>query len=436
MAALRAPCHSQLRSANTNVMKRPNILLLFTDQQRFDTIQALGSSFSALTPHMDSLVREGVSFDNTFCTSPVCGPSRATLMTGLHPGQAGMPENPSAGQPPLSTALPTVGKRLQAAGYQTVYHGKSHLGGDLREHGFEVADECSHDESTRLMASRFWKDRDWLINDRPFFHVVSFLNPHDLYFYDPNVRVDGFRRPWTNINPESNDRLPAAAQSRLADWPEGRWGAYHEFYSSLIERVDGDIGETLHQLRCSGFFENTWILFTSDHGDMAGEHNLPFKGPFVFEGVTRVPLVIVPPQARFLGPGPKGTFAHDIEPGRRTQLSSLVDIVPTILDLAGIAPDANLPGRSLVPVVCDANAAALHEYVFASWHRPGIRMVRSEEWKYARHENGEEELYHIAQDPAEIRNLARLVEHADVKARLRRTLKTHLESTRDAFTLG
>jgi len=393
---------------------RPNILLLLTDQQRFDTIQAMGSRFSARTPHMDSLAKAGIAFENAFCTAPVCSPSRATLMTGLFPDQAGMPGNLNSPCQPLATALPTIGKMMRAAGYETAYHGKWHLGGDLHEHGFEVAEECSHDETTQLMASRFWKDHDWCINDRPFFQVVSFLNPHDHYFYDPEHRVPGFARPWDNTNP-GND-LPQVAQSRRADWPEEQWGSYFEFYSQLLERVDRNIGETLHQLRCSGFFSNTWIIFASDHGDMAGEHDLPFKGPYQYEGVVRVPLIIVPPQSRFSGPQTPGTFAHDLQPGKRAQLCSLIDIVPTVLDIAGINPNPELLGRSLLPVVRDAQASAPHKFVFASWHQPGLRMVRSA-------------------DPAEKRNLAGVADAAEQKAALVAVLKNHLECTGDSFVL-
>lgn len=414
-------------------MPRPNILLLLTDQQRIDTIQALGSAFAARTPHLDSLVRAGVSFDHAYCTAPVCSPSRATLMTGLHPHAAGVPGNLGAGSPPLSPTIPTVGKMLRAAGYQTVYHGKWHLGGDLHEHGFEVAEECSHDESTRLLASRFWKDRDWMNNDRPFFHVVSYLNPHDHYFYDPAAQVEGFKRPWHNTQPEGPAAQAIAA--RRPDWPEERWGAYFAFYENLIERVDADIGETLHQLRCSGFFGNTWIIFTSDHGDMAGEHGLPFKGPFGYEGVTNVPLVIVPPQSRFAGPQPAGTFETGIAPGRREQLCSLADIVPTIRDLAGLPPDSSLPGRSLVPVLHNADSDDVHEVVFSAWQSPGMRMARASRWKYIAHENGDEELFHIATDPCETRNLADSADATEIKASLRQELSEHLARMRDPFVV-
>ena len=105
---------------------RPNILLVFTDQQRFDTIRELGSSFEAETPAMDFLAQEGVTFDNCFCTAPVCSPSRSTMMTGLYPSQAGMPGNLYDPCPPMLPTIDTAGNYFRAAGYETIYHGKWH----------------------------------------------------------------------------------------------------------------------------------------------------------------------------------------------------------------------------------------------------------------------------------------------------------------------
>jgi arylsulfatase A-like enzyme len=408
---------------------RPNILLLLTDQQRFDTIQALGSRFAAKTPAMDFLAREGISFDNCFCTAPICSPSRSSLMTGLFPTQAGMPGNLYAPCPPLSPAITTVGNYLRAAGYETVYHGKWHLGGDVKSYGFEKGEECSHDESTRLEASRFWKGRDWIANERPFFHVVSLLTPHDLYFYDPDERVGDFARPWNNVNRNSNG-MPTVAAAKRVDWPEAQWGAYTRFYEKMIKRADSDIGEILHQFRCSGFFNNSWIVFASDHGDMAGEHDLPFKGPYMYDGVVRVPLIIVPPITRFLGADRSSQFNHNLTPGRRTHLCSLLDITPTVLDIAGVSIPPHLPGRSLLPAIRDSSVADPHEVVFAHWHQPQIDMARTREWKYVQYQNGDEELYHLTQDPHELKSLALSPEGVGAKRHLRAELDAHLQQTR------
>jgi len=379
---------------------------------------------------MDSLAREGISFDNAFCTAPICAPSRATLLTGLYPSQVGMPGNLGDPSPPLATRLMTVAKRLQQAGYETAYHGKWHLGGNPTDYGFNIAAKQSLDEVTRLKATEFWKNRDWLDNAyRPFFHIVSFLNPHDLYFFDPREEVPGFTRPW----PKDADQLPSVSAKRQVNWSEAEWGSYFRFYEKLLERVDADIGELLHQFRCSGFFSNSWIIFASDHGDMAGEHNLPFKGPWMYDGITRVPLIIVPPRHRFGGPAVHQVPDTGITPGRRKQLCSLVDLVPTILDLASVEAVADLPGRSLLPIMRDELAPAPRPCVFSEWHRPPIRMCRTDDWKYVFFLNGEEALYHLAEDPDELHNVAADPAHAEMKTELRTALEQHFEKTSDPF---
>ncbi len=398
-------------------MKRPNILFLFTDQQRFDTIQALHSSFQASTPHMDELVNGGVVFENCFCTAPISSPSRSTLVTGLMPSEAGMAGNLYAPSAPLSPAIRGIGHHMRAGGYQTVYHGKWHLGGDIQAHGFEIAEESSHDESTRLMASRFWRDRDWMEHDRPFFHMVSYLNPHDLYFYDPDKASDR-TRPWKNLGRPAED-YPPASKSKRVDWPEQRWGAMTEFYEQLIERVDGEIGELLNDFLCSGFYNDSWIIFAADHGDMCGEQNIPFKGSFMYEGVVNVPLIIIPPQTRFLGEDRANSFEHNLKPGKRDQLCSLIDIPPTILDIAGLEKPDHWQGQSLLPLVKDASAPAPHETVFAGWSQPEIRMARSKDWKYVWYEDGAEEFFHLAEDPHETRNLANNAACAEIKSELK-----------------
>lgn len=397
---------------------RPNILLLLTDQQRVDTISALGSAFGVETPNIDSLVREGASFMNCHCTAPVCSPSRSTLMTGLYPTEVGMAANLySPGCPPLDPARPGIGKLMRAAGYETVYHGKWHLGGDIHAHGFDTAEECSHDETTRQLASRYWRDRDWVEHERPFFHVVSFLDPHDLYFYDPEQTVDGFERPWENLNRPAED-YPTIPAGKRVDWPEERWGAYHQFYAERVAKVDRDIGILLDELRCSGFFSNTWIIFGADHGDMAGEQNIAFKGSYMYEGVTRVPMVIVPPRTRFLGDVTRRLPAEEFAAKRVDSLCSLMDIPATILDIAGVEKPDDWRGESLMPWVKEARADDVHETVFAEWKSPRVLMVRRAGWKYVRYEDGGEELFCLEEDPHETQNRANDPQATQIKAEL------------------
>jgi len=355
-------------------------------------------------------------------------------MTGLYPSQAGMPGNLFAPSPPLSAGQMTIGKRMRAAGYQTVYHGKWHLGGDVKEHGFENGEECSHDETTRLLAARFWRDRDWLQhNDRPFFHVVSFLDPHDLYFFDPEETEAGFQRPWSNLDRPEHD-YPPIPRSKRADWDEARWSAYHQFYSERVAKVDRDIGLLLDDLRCSGFFPNTWIIFASDHGDMAGEQNIPFKGSFMYEGVTRVPLVVVPPCRRIKGDFGRPVAEEAIEVGKQIAgLCSLLDIVPTILDLAEVERPEAMEGRSLLSWVRGISDGNVHETVFAEWHQPGVRMARCKDWKYVAYQDQTEELFHLKEDPDETRNRVTDPQCQEALKRMRGELQGHFKRTGDPW---
>ena len=407
---------------------RPNILLILTDQQRADTLAAAGSVFGAATPGMDRLCRRGVTFNQAFCTSPICGPARATLMTGRYPTAAGVHGNLGNPCSPLSQRLDTVAHRLQAAGYQTAYHGKWHLGGDPSAYGFEVACENSHDPSTTTEAARFYRNRDWIANKRPFFHVVSYLNPHDIYFLDPDappeISPEASREgaagppagcgPWPNQDdPLTGKPWPQRARQDRGYWTDDRLDHYRAHYAGLVEKVDRQIDELLDELRCGGFANNTWVIFTSDHGDMAGEHGLAFKGPYMYDGVMRVPLVVAPPDRHALGQAPADAEHAPAEAVVSPRLTSHVDLVPTVLDLAELAPDPALPGRSLLPTVRgvpnppdDDDEAA----VFGEWHQVGpmvtpIRMIRTARWKYTLYLGIGEELYDLENDPHEQHNL-------------------------------
>lgn len=415
-----------------------NILLILTDQQRYDTIAAYLGRFGCCTPGMDALVRRGVTFAQAFASNPVCAPSRASLMTGLHPTRAGVPCNLS---PPLRDDLATVSRRLQAVGYQTVYHGKSHLKGDLHNLAFEVAYENSEDSSTRIEASRFWRNRDWFVHQRPFFHVVSFLNPHDIYFLDPDVEDAPSPSPWGNADVDDAARpvLRRYAPAR-PDWSPGRWAYYRRFYRERVEKVDGHIRDLLDELTCSGFASNTWVLLTSDHGDLAGEHGRPFKGICLAEAALHVPLVIAPPELRRLGranTSAAATAAH-FEPFVTEALASHVDIVPTIMELAGLPADPALPGRSLLPAV-RREPLSDPEGVFAEVTRnadaaTALRSVRTRRWKYILASGGEEELYDLVADPWETQNLAASPDAAAARIDLRGRLLRHLEHEKDPFT--
>ena len=418
---------------------KPNILLVMTDQQRWDTIAAHVNHFGASTPGVDYLVRHGVTFRNAYCTSPICSPSRACLMTGKYPSQVGLYGNLSAPCPPLDEGIGTVADRFQAAGYQTCYSGVSHVGGDLGKYGFEIAYDNHYDATTLTEACRYWRNRDWIVTKRPFFQVVSFINPHDVYFVDPDGACPPESPPW----PSAADDLakkpwPQQFARGSGGWTPQRWEYYRRFYRSKIEKVDALIASLLDELTCSGYAPTTWVFFTCDHGDMAGEHGLPFKGAYMYEGVTRVPLVIMPPRKRLLGarnmnPGGQSEFAPFVFDG----LVSHVDLAPTMLELAGLPVAPDLPGRSLLGNIMGKDKDG-DEAVFAEWHQMGkmvtpIRMVRSGRWKYNLYLHNGEELYDMEADPHELVNLAGRPDAAAVQADLKNRLLEHLRRTKDPF---
>jgi arylsulfatase A-like enzyme len=417
---------------------RPNILVVFTDQQRLDTISAWINNFKTNTPAMDSFVKRGVRFSNAYCTAPICSPSRSTLITGEYPTKAGVPGNLTQPNGPLDEGKFSIGKRMQALGYETVYHGKWHLGGDIANHGFEKSLECSHDASTVDEAARFYRNRDWMNNrHRPFFHMVSLLDPHDVYFQMPGGTTEETFPEWENLNDDlSTKPFPQQLKGGAKNWPAEKRNYYRDFYKGKVEKVDAQIERLIDELNCSGFGPNTFIIFTADHGDMACEHGIALKGPFMYDGVAKVPLIICPPMFGMSGMTACDPQWKDYQPREEDAVVSLIDIVPTILDIAGGEPDPELSGRSLVPAlhgkIDDAEMAVCEWIQWGTYISP-IRMVRSKNWKYVNYIGIGEELYDMDNDPHEITNRATDPDCAAVLEEHRALLKKHCEQNDDPF---
>lgn len=418
---------------------RPNILVIITDQQRFDTISANVNRFGVSTPALDRMARDGVVFNNMFTTNPICTPARSAAWTGRMPTQVEMPGNIGAPNGPMNYSVTTIAHRMANAGYSTVYHGKSHLGTDLGQLGFKTHYENSFDEATRIEACRYWRNRDWMIQKRPFFHIVSLLDPHDIYFLEPGEERPVELEPWPNCDDDlSTKPWPQQQHSRGRGWSPDRWEYYRQFYRSRVEKVDRDIGMLLEELVMSGFGPNTWVIVMADHGDMAGEHGCAFKGPFLYDAQMRIPFIIMPPRTAYTGPWlnepPEG-----FRPRVTEALCSNLDLVPTILDIAGLEPDPELRGRSLLPIVAGREQDN-HEAVFGEFTQGGClcpaRMVRTRRWKYTFYLGHGEELYDLEADPWEITNLATSAEHAGTLHEMRERLWAFVRETRDPiFTM-
>lgn len=401
---------------------RPNILLVFTDQQTASAMSCAGNRWVE-TPAMDALARRGVRFVNSYCAAPVCGPSRAAMITGLPPHQNGVVYNGD----PLRPDLPTIGSVLRSAGYYTAWTGKWHLPESfLREeidsHGFhhrpltpEVPWCALGDQTDFLTAmdAEFFLRWQAAKQPKPWFLGVSLHNPHDICYHvveevstSPNIE----RFPPLPENFAADPGEPEALRLRryntryghelasCARWDEGRWRTYLQTYAHLVTQVDRAVGSVLRALDEGGWSQNTIVIFTSDHGEGVAAHQWATKQS-LYEEVLGVPLILS-------GPG----IAAGITTSR---LASGLDLLPTICDFAGADALAGLPGKSLRPALSDEGMGE-EEHVIcelaADKDRPGIqgRMVRTPRFKYMSYSPGEpaEQLFDMAADPGETGNLA------------------------------
>jgi arylsulfatase A-like enzyme len=423
---------------------RPDVIIVLTDQQRADAFAAAGAA-ALRTPAMDRLAREGVMFTRAFAATPQCSPSRAALLTGRYPHRTGVMGNvggeeggatgadtPAGMSGALDRSLPTLGKVFAAAGYQTAYFGKWHLGGTPGEYGFESYDATIKDATLARRVVRFLRQRGANGVRRPLLLIVSWINPHDIYGVltsaSPDSRALAAAELPSNLIDDLRDK-PFPQRHYLAE-DQGKpfvgadgtvWRRYRAFYNGLIETVDGEIGTVLDAFKRSDVPPIT--VFSTDHGDLGGAHGLPYKGPAMYEELVRVPLVI--------------SWPGRIRAARSDALVSLIDLLPTLCDLAGIDVPAHLDGVTLRPVL-QQSRRRVREMIFGeyygkqSWRVP-IRMVRTERWKYVRYLSDGEELYDLGADPGELRNLAHEPAFAAERIRLAREMDAWIRRTDDPF---
>jgi len=435
--------------------KKPNILFFFTDDQRFDTIHALGNDH-VITPTMDSLVERGTTFTNAYImggqSAAVCMPSRAMLMTGRHLFH--IRDNGSI-IPTEHVMLPEL---LRKHGYATFETGKWHNGppslarsftdggkiffGGMSDHyrvpvrdfdpeGKYPKDLTYHDEGTHSSelfsdaAIRFLRTHR---EDRPFFLYIAYTAPHDprempeeyLNLYDPD-RIP-LPENFLPEHPFDNGELEVRDE-QLAQWPRtpreirGHIAAYY----AMITHVDAQIGRVINALRETGRADNTIIVFAGDNGLAVGQHGLMGKQN-VYEHSVHVPLIMS-------GPGiPAGE--------RRDAFCYLYDIFPTLCDLTGIEVPVTVDGISLVPSVRNGSLKARDSLFFA--YKNYQRAVRTERWKLILYNvNGKKttQLFDLARDPRETTNLAAASSYAGRISELTSVMNKWLEKTGDKVDL-
>jgi len=419
-------------------MAQKNILILMADQLNPRYLSAYGD-VTGKTPHIDRLAKEGVVFDSVYCNSPLCAPSRFALMTGQLPSSIGAFDNACE----LSADTPTWAHYLRAAGYHTILSGKMHFCGPDQLHGFEerlttdiypadfgwtpdwqqphkrlewyhnmnsVTDagpcvrtnQLDFDDEVVAATRQKLFDLARTRDTRPFCLTVSLTHPHDPFAISQKYwdLFEGVDIPAPRVTRESTEDDPQSARIRamcaMDQQPVSAaqiQRARRAYYGS-IAYVDEQFGLILQTLKDIGQADNTIVVLMSDHGEMLGERGLWYKMNF-FEGGCRVPLIVHSPA--------------DFAAKRVSQSVSHVDLLPTLLELAGAQPatDPQLAGRSLLPHLAGSGGhdGVIGEYLGEGALAP-IVMIRRGPYKFVHSPADPDQLYDLSLDPDELHNLA------------------------------
>jgi arylsulfatase len=472
----------RLLELSTAPASQPNILWYCTDQQRFDTIAALGNPH-VRTPTVDRLVADGVSFTRTYCQSPICTPSRSSFMTGLYPSRLHSTRNGNdtfpAGAPPL------ISKLIADAGYHCGMIGKFHLlsAGHRPEpriddgfaewyHSHAPRDdwpEGTHDyadwvrehggdlDTMRNSPERVWPEfhqtkwasdraidfieRNQGSGSQPWMLNINIYDPHPP-FTPPKEYADQFdadQMPGPYFQESDLDhqqKLSAVDFQGTVERPEGHNAKQVQAnYYAMIAQIDDQLARIIESLEASGQADNTVIIFTSDHGESLGDHGLLQKGCRFYEGLIRVPLIFCWPTE----------FKKNLQ---CDGLVELLDMSATLLDIAGVKIPAHHQGQSLIPVLrgeadgSQIRPSARCEYFDAlDPHFTGgtgtfATMYYDGRYKLSLyHDHNVGELYDLESDPWEFQDLFNSPEHELIKHRLiAQSFNQHVILTTDVGT--
>jgi len=453
------------KSIHAATDRRPNILFIVSDEHNPRIMGCQGNKL-VHTPNMDSLAQNGVLFENCYCNSPLCVPSRLAITSGKYISRVGAWSNecwlPSDDYP----SLPRV---LSAAGYEPYLCGKMHydatrrygfteVGGNMNAHyktgkcrrrkaddltphpgysnrfnDFHTGDTSSvleHDRRVTKGSIEFLKNRKR--EDPPFLLLSGYLAPH-FPIIVPQRYFDEYRGkvPMPVIPDGFLDSMPLNYKHlrigfNIEDAPEDLVRKGRELYYGFVQWVDNEIGKVLRTLADSDVADNTVVIYTSDHGENMGEHGLWWKN-CMYESAAHVPLIVSYPPLWNGGQ-------------RRTQVCSLVDVVQTIAEICGGKTPDDWNGHSMVPVLENGHAqwknAALSQY-YAHNIASGFTMYREGAYKYVYHTRPDEthppqrELYNLDEDPGEFHNLAGKPEHAERVAHMHAALVAEIGENPD-----
>ncbi|MBB3951585.1 choline-sulfatase [Aureimonas jatrophae] len=430
---------------------RPNILVIMVDQLN-GTLFPDGPAGFLHAPNLKALAARSARFVNTYTASPLCAPARASFMSGQLPSRTRVYDNAAE----FGSDIPTFAHHLRRAGYRTILSGKMHFVGPDQLHGFEerlttdvypadfgwtpdwtkpgeridwwyhnlgsvtgagvaeITNQLEYDDEVAYHAVSKLYDLSRGHDERPFCLTVSFTHPHDPYvarrrFFDlyredfAELHPSVPRLPFGEQDPHSQRLMMACNDHEYAITDEMVTRSRRAYFAN-ISYIDEKIGEILHVLATTRQLADTAIVFASDHGDMLGERGLWFKMNF-FEGSARVPLMVCAP---------------DVRPGPVEAPVSTLDVLPTLLDIAGLDAGAGaqwLDGRSLKPL---ANGTAAPEPVLMEYMAEGsvapMVSIREGRWKFNRCPADPDQLFDLSDDPSELRDLAADPAHAGTLA--------------------
>lgn len=444
---------------------RPNLLFVLTDDQGPWALGCAGNP-EIETPHLDQLAADGTRLDHFCCTSPVCSPARASLLTGTIPSVHGVHDwltgqHVGPGATDYLAGLPLVTDALAGAGYRVGLSGKWHLGASDRPrpgfvHWYALEAGGSRYDHARMYrgdtsgGARLEEVDGYLTeiitddalaflaaeadHDRPWCSLVTFTAPHS---------------PWTGQHPARYaDRYADCAFASCPDEPPHPWlstrggvpvggepdrRAARIGYFAAVTGADAGVGRLLAALDAQGLTESTVVIFAGDNGFNLGHHGIWGKGNGTYPQNMYDTSVLVP----FLARGPR-IAAEEVRP----ELACGYDLAATLLDLCGLdpAPFEHGPGRSFAGLLRGSAAAPDDRAVVAYDEYGPVRMIRTTEWKYVdRHPGGPYELYHLAEDPDERVNLAddpaAAVTREELRARLEGWFDRYADPARDGRTL-
>lgn len=448
--ALLAPVLSRASAA-----RKPNILIITTDQQSADAASYRMGARYLHTPNMDSIAANGTVFARAYCANPLCVPSRTSMFTGRYPTETGFMTNDDRTELHLDPhKFPLMGKVFHDAGYQTAYYGKWHLPcpeDDVAVHGFITHEPKGSDSQTASNAVKFLHAR----HDAPFLMMTSLVNPHNICEWARGQKLPlgdiGQPPPVDQCPPIRPNHAPQAHEPDIVNlirrsyqasptfpvgnFDEKKWREYLWAYYRLIEKVDAQIGLVLQALRETGLDKNTIVVLSADHGDCQGSHGWNQK-TILYEEAARVPFVVSCP-----GITKAGTSNRLVNTG--------IDLIPTLCDYAGITPPPDLPGLSLKDTANGKSLTDPRKYVVVSDRlaqgaavdgripKPDGRMLRAQRYKYCAYSEGQhrESLVDLEEDPGEMTNLAGDPKFAKLLAGHRAMLADWCRNTHDKFSV-